>query len=337
MFGSKILEVAIGVIFVFLLVSIICSAIREWLETIVKSRSTFLEYGIRELLHDKGAVGLARSFYTHPLIYSLYSNDYTPGPVHKPPTTFARGRNLPSYIPARNFALALLDIASRGTDTRAASSDASSPVLSLASARRNIANVENPYVQRALLTAIDSAQGDMDKAVANLGAWYDSAMDRVSGAYKRQTQKILLVIGAVVAVSLNVNSIEIAKYLYHNDTARADIVARAEVAANDSSLVRPGSTVAYSSARAQLDSLEIPMGWDRSPLRQSDSRRRARLRGQDDQDDLRLARRLERDRRSDPRLAHHRTRGNARRPVLVRRVEQDHGHSIDREAAREEP
>ena len=59
MFGSGILEVAIGVIFVFLLVSIICSAIREGIEAWLKTRAAYLEHGIRELLHDLGGGGLA--------------------------------------------------------------------------------------------------------------------------------------------------------------------------------------------------------------------------------------------------------------------------------------
>ena len=55
MFGSEILDVAVGVIFVFLLVSMICSAIREGLETVLKTRAAYLEQGIRELLRDPTA------------------------------------------------------------------------------------------------------------------------------------------------------------------------------------------------------------------------------------------------------------------------------------------
>src|SRR6266540_6939389 len=79
MLGSQILEVAIGIIFVYLLVSIICTAVREGIETWLKSRAAYLEHGIRELLHDKDAAGLVKSFYHHPLVYSLYSGGYTPG------------------------------------------------------------------------------------------------------------------------------------------------------------------------------------------------------------------------------------------------------------------
>jgi hypothetical protein len=102
MFGSRILEVAIGIIFVFLLVSMICSAIREAIESWVKSRAAFLEHGIRELLHDRHAVGIVRSLYTHPLIYGLYAAEYRPRSTTRPLNALARGGNLPSYIPSRS-------------------------------------------------------------------------------------------------------------------------------------------------------------------------------------------------------------------------------------------
>ena len=42
MFGSKILDVAVGLILVYFLVSVICSTIREALEAWRKSRAAFL-------------------------------------------------------------------------------------------------------------------------------------------------------------------------------------------------------------------------------------------------------------------------------------------------------
>jgi hypothetical protein len=259
MFGSEILEVAIGVVFVLLLVSVVCTAIREGMESYLKTRAAFLEHGIREMLHDRGAVGIARMFYTHPLINSLYAEHYQPRSGTERPSGVTRGGTLPTYIPTRNFALALMDLAARGPTGAPGSSDGSSPVLSLATVRANVLNIENAPVQRILLTAIDTAQGDMDKAVANIAAWYDSGMDRISGAYKRATQKVLFFIGLFVAVALNVNPLTIADYLYHDDSARAAVVARAEAAARDSSYVN--GTKKYTAARAELDSLRLPMGW----------------------------------------------------------------------------
>ncbi len=68
MFGSWVLEVAIGLMFVFLLFSTICAAICECIETVTKTRAAYLERGLRELLHDKEGKGLAKAFHEHPLI-----------------------------------------------------------------------------------------------------------------------------------------------------------------------------------------------------------------------------------------------------------------------------
>jgi hypothetical protein len=250
MFGSRILEVAIGIIFVFLLVSMICSAIREGIESWVKARAAFLEQGIRELLHDRHAVGIARSLYTHPLIYGLYAAEYHPRSATRKLNAFTPGRDLPSYSPSRSFALALLDIAARGTGMHGTASSPAAPELSLALARVNVLNLENGPVQRVVLGAIDLAHGDMELAIANIAAWYDSAMDRVSGAYKRATQKLLLGIGLTVAVVLNVNIIAIAHHLFRDDVERATIVARAESIARDSSFIGGGSQAQYARARS---------------------------------------------------------------------------------------
>ncbi|HKY05974.1 MAG TPA: hypothetical protein VJQ56_13850 [Blastocatellia bacterium] len=262
MFGSRILEVAIGVIFVYILVSIICSAIREGIEAWLNTRAAYLEYGIRELLHDTKAEGLARSFFNHPLINSLFKQEYKPPEYKqdepaKPPSIFTSGKNLPAYIPSKNFALALMDIAARGPQTNAVSSHPGSPIISLDSVRANILNINNQAVQRALLTAIDSAQGDLNKAQANIEAWYDSAMDRVSGWYKRSTHWMLFCIGLVVAVGLNINTLTIADYLYQNDGTRAAMVVRAESAAKDPD--SQGAT--YKEALEELNSYDLPIGW----------------------------------------------------------------------------
>ena len=127
MFGSEILDVAIGVMFVFLLVSLIASAVREGIEAWMKSRATHLEQGIRELLHDPRATGLARSLYEHPMVSVLYHGTYEPiDTITWWTTALTRNKKLPSYIPSRNFALALMDMVVRGPVVDAGSSHADS-------------------------------------------------------------------------------------------------------------------------------------------------------------------------------------------------------------------
>jgi hypothetical protein len=257
MFGSQTLEVAIGLIFIYILASIICTAVREGLEAWMKTRSVYLERGIRELLHDREGGDLAKAFYNHPLVLSLFPGDYKPTPSNRRFLFTSRGADLPTYIPSKNFALALMDLAARGPVADAGTSGSDAPAMSLDAIRANVSALKNPAVQRVLLTAIDSAKGDIDRARANIEAWYDSSMDRVSGWYKRSTQWIVFAIAIAVAVGLNINTLTVVDYLYHNDAARAGIVARAGVAAADpTDLGKP-----YEKVRKELEGLKLPIGW----------------------------------------------------------------------------
>jgi hypothetical protein len=258
MLGSTMLDVAIGIVFVFVLLSTVCSAIREGIEAKLKTRAAYLEHGLRELLHDRDGKGLAHSFFNHPLIYALYSGGYSGAaqPGNHRPKMLAQGGSLPSYIPTRSFAVALLDIAAKGPVTDDVSSDPSAPELSIESVRASVLNLKNPPVQRALLAAIDTAQGDLDRARANIEAWYDSAMDRVSGWYKRTTHWIIFWIALVLAVGLNIDTLAIADYLYRQDAAREAVVALASEAANNAE-----AGITYTEAATQLKSLGLPIGW----------------------------------------------------------------------------
>src|SRR3954470_14733279 len=97
LFGSTTLEVAIGMIFIFLLLSLVCSTVGEYIEAIVNNRAKYLRQGITLLLNESrgGGVDLAQRLYDHGLVRPLYRNSDKP----------------PSYIPSRTFALALWNMA----------------------------------------------------------------------------------------------------------------------------------------------------------------------------------------------------------------------------------
>ena len=263
MFGSRILDVAIGLALIFLMLSLIASGVREAVEAIVKSRAVELERGIRSLLDDRDGTGMARALYQHPLVYSLYPGTYEPAAKR------FRGRMLPDYIPARNFAVALLDMATRGPNVGVYAAQQTSPVLTIPALRASVQRIPSTFVQRALLSAIDSAHGDIARVQTNVEAWYDSAMDRVSGQYKRRTQFWLFVIGLGTTLALNVNTITIADYLAHNEAARAALVRRAQEIRRDTlyqRLVADSATIDRATTRAvyeDLQSLKLPIGWDR--------------------------------------------------------------------------
>jgi hypothetical protein len=233
MFGSKILDVAIGLVFVYIVVSILCTAVREGIEAWLKTRAAYLEHGIRLLLHDEAGGGIAKNIFDHPLIDGLFMGAYKPLSTTTDGNRPVKGGDLPSYIPTKSFANALLDIAARGPAN--ASLDRYNTPISLDAIRRNVvANIpNNPNIQRIVLHAVDAAQGDLDKAQKSIEDWYDSAMDRVSGWYKRTTHFIVLVIGLLIAVGMNVDSLVISEQLYKSDAMREAVVAAASNAADN--------------------------------------------------------------------------------------------------------
>ncbi len=97
MYLQEILEVAIGLVFIWLVLSIAAMTIQEWIENILNGRAKDLENAIREMLNSRE---LAKNLYEHPLISSLYSAPQNP---RKKP-------RLPSYIPPNKFASALFEL-----------------------------------------------------------------------------------------------------------------------------------------------------------------------------------------------------------------------------------
>jgi hypothetical protein len=227
MFGSEVLDVVIGMIFIFLLLSLICSAINEMIEAALNKRAKLLEEGIKELLNDKGGKGLVRDIYKHPLIAGLFRGSY------------GANANLPSYIPARNFALALMDVvlpgagasqsgtASATTPPNAAANRANTPLQPLRDAINNNQAI-NSEVKKALMPLIDAAGDDPAKARENIENWFNSSMDRVSGWYKRRAQVIILVLGLLTAIAVNADSITISNSLSHDKALRESLVSAAD-------------------------------------------------------------------------------------------------------------
>lgn len=268
MFGSEILEVAVGLIFIYLLLSLICSAVNEIIETFLKRRAANLEKGIRELLQDPDGKGLAGKLYTHPLIFGLFQGDYDP---ERSKEGFLKKSNLPSYIPSRNFALALLDIILPAQETPSDGSAAGPK--SLQPLREAIAKIQNLPVQRALLTLVEAAGNDIDKARKNIEAWYDSAMDRVSGWYKRQVQRLILIFSLLLAIAVNADTIMLAKSLSSDETVSNAVIAAIDDF--DKTPVEAPQQAADPQQRVkeiqgilkELQGIGLPMGWDRSDER----------------------------------------------------------------------
>src|SRR6266571_1635097 len=222
MFGSSIIDIAIGMVFIYLLLSLICSAANELIERYSRKRATDLENGISEMLHgenDAETAKLVKSIYEHPLVYSLFAKPYSPG-----------ARTLPSYIPARNFALALMDLIGEGAAKGATGPGSTSPSEgALANLRAAVEKNTTlpPNVKTALLTFVD-ASNNPTKVRENIENWFDSSMDRVSGFYKRRSQLIVLLLGLGLSILLNVDSVALVRTLSTDRAMRDSLVAAAQ-------------------------------------------------------------------------------------------------------------
>jgi hypothetical protein len=70
--------------------------------------------------------------------------------------------------------------------------------------------------------------------------WFDDAMDRVSGWYKRKTQLWTIIIAAVLIILSNADTIQIARRLWTDPVLRGKVVAEAQNRAK-----KPPPTVEY--------------------------------------------------------------------------------------------
>lgn len=263
MFGSDIIDVAIGMCLIFLMASLICTGIQEGFEGMLKMRAADLAKGIRELLNDPEGSGIVKALYDHPMIYSLFKGEYDP----------SKHKNLPSYIPAESFSSALIDIVARG-GLQQPNSPYPTPgaglVPTVAQLRSAVQTLPSERLQRALLVAIDQAKGDMDAVKTNLETYFNATMDRVSGWYKKRTQIVLFFIGLVMAGALNIDAIYIANRLGQDKALRQAVVSQAEKMVPDNTQATASGLAdlqkkSFEQLRGQLIGIGLPVGWSWPP------------------------------------------------------------------------
>ncbi len=151
MFGSNVLEVASGLVFVYMLLSLLCSTINEQvIARFFALRAKNLEAGITNMLANSQGDTLVQQFYENPLIKGLSQNAGS-GKARKP-----------SYIPADIFALALMDIVQP---------------------YKNDLGAVNRPIPETLALLIKQAQGSPDApaiVLASIEQWFNDTMDRAS-------------------------------------------------------------------------------------------------------------------------------------------------------------
>ena len=279
-----ILDVAIGAVFVFLLFSLVVSALNEAILSAFDSRAAFLKEGLREIFRDSGgSAGVGplltlEAFLKHGMISVLSRGVPKAGAdaLAVTPTgwraslrgwfvsprscaegmTAADTAGVPSYVPGKSFVLALLSLITEGKQPPAEGKD-------LRAAIESIANVE---LKSTLLSLHDDAQGDLERFKANIENWFNESMDRVGGWYKRYAQKWLLGLGFLLAVVCNVDSVRIIHALSADSKLRESMVAQAERYSSEMTASGAAPTAdekiqQFKDRLADLGGTGVPIGW----------------------------------------------------------------------------
>lgn len=266
-----ILDVAIGLVFVFLIVSLLCTSLQEAVAASRGSRSKMLVESVVGLLtgtplakpnpttgffpsvlrfferKDRAAKpsdvvnqlptdtpaevkGIAKALIDHPMLDGL-----------------AKPGQAPSYIPARTFALCLLDSISK-----ASPEDGPGKSIPVKAVKR----LPECGLRRSLLLMAKNAGDDPAAFQDNIEDWYDDFMDRVSGWYKRKVQVVTFFFGLLIAGGLNIDAIEITRVLWKEGAIRGLTVTSAmQLNAADSKVID------REAAEKALKGSGLPVGW----------------------------------------------------------------------------
>jgi hypothetical protein len=243
---NTILDVILSLVLIFALLSVLVSLINETWAHYFNNRGSFLKKTIAELINDKQNLNYAELLFNHDIINRLIKTNES---KLYGLTNFKR-TNLPGHITANQFADAFIDImlqqARRNTpiiiNTNADGAIQLSPQT--AAVPQNLANL----FHLSLETMNGSKMKDMlssfhlkslggtslsdattpadyyDKLKKLIGEWFDEYMNQSSGEYKVKQRPRLTIIGLVVAMGLNVDSLHLAKKIFNEPELRESLV-----------------------------------------------------------------------------------------------------------------
>jgi len=237
MFNSSILDIIIGLVFCFASVALFVSSINEAGASFLKLRHKTLLTGIQKMLNDPTGNGLVKTLYEHALINPMSlampptaavidpaaGPSPAPPPGQRPPARivvkptmpdWANREQLPAYIASKDFAHALIDIIRTAPEANA-------------DLKADIDEVADPQLRQALQGFFARAQGDVDKFSDAIANWFDNAMDRLSGSYKRRAQFWTFMIGLLTAAGLNIDAFYVLDQLWQRPELSAAIVSPA--------------------------------------------------------------------------------------------------------------
>lgn len=237
--SNAAIDVAISLVLMYLVLSLIVTVLNEIIATAVDLRAANLQSALTALIDDPA---LRQQFYDHGLIAGV--NDAASNGkgiifrivdwLYRLVTrSSATGGSHVSYISGQVFARALLS-----------SVDVAKSLPTYQDIEAAIKSLPDTNVRDALLAQLATANGDLQLLHANVAAWFDNSMDRVSGVYKRHLKQMSLLVGTILVLVVNADTLKVGRSLW-NDTAL-----RATMAQTASTLVNEGQAQPNSGANS---------------------------------------------------------------------------------------
>jgi hypothetical protein len=191
------LEVIVGILFTFMLLSLLGTTLNELIAAWRGWRGFYLEEGLKRLLEFKD----------NPSVYEKFRKNvfYKQMLTHKAPLRISQA---PAYLTSSNFTSILFNVLKK-------KDQAVSKVDDL------IAGLPKDSQLREVLEQLkEEGHDNLDAYKARLQTWFDDVMSQSSGWYKRHLQFVTLFVGLAIAIVLNADSFAMYKHLTTNAAAR---------------------------------------------------------------------------------------------------------------------
>jgi len=140
----------------------------------------------------------------------------------------------------------------------------------LSQIRRGVAalSVISPEVNQTLNTLLMNVEDyatdkerELGKARENVEKWFNDSMDRISGVFKRYSQWMALIIGFIVALLVNVDSVNLTLYLWREPAVREALANNAASFQIPPEQLKANPEQAIENLRNQFIGLSLPVGW----------------------------------------------------------------------------
>ncbi len=206
-----ILTVVLGIVFILLMLSLLATTVMELISAILALRGKNLIKALDNML-----VGLDKDGKMDKTIMKKFTNNafyrqlsYRYG---------SRTLNPPSYIGDESFKSILFDSLFGECQTKE-------------DIQKVIDELSNEDLKSVLQQLMREAEGDVERFKLKIKGWYNAVMERATGWYKRTTQYILIIVGIVMAVVLNADTLSIYEQLESNPQLAERLAAAATAAA----------------------------------------------------------------------------------------------------------